>query len=125
MPRNNANFNGYHVSYEGPIYSSLYGTAPDYLVHSISASHPDHGHVGHLYWHPETGEIKDVLVMGDHEGKGIASHMYNIAKQTASQDSSVPEPIHSADRTDAGDAWARKVGGALPPRSDRFTEEEY
>lgn len=116
-------FGGYKVSYEGPIYSSLYGSAPDNLVHSVRATHPDHGDVGHFYWHPQTGEIKDVLVMGEHEGKGLASQMFRTAQQTAASNPKVPTPRHSADRTDEGDAWARKVGGALPPRSDKFRSE--
>lgn len=125
MGRNNADFNGYDVSYEGPIYSSLYGSAPDFQVHSIRATHPEHGDVGHLYWHPETGEIKDVLVMGEHEGKGIASKMYAVAHSTAANNKDIPAPAHSSQRTREGDAWAKKVGGALPPLADgKFHGEE-
>jgi GNAT superfamily N-acetyltransferase len=114
MGRNNADFHGYEISYEGPIYSSLYGDAPDHIVHSIRAKHPEHSDVGHLYWHPNTGEIKDLLVHGEHEGKGIATKMYEVA-QEAAQQNGLPAPKHSSSRTRGGDAWARTVGGALPP----------
>ena len=117
MGRNNAEFRGYDVSYEGPIYSSLYGSEPDFHVHSVVARHPEEGDVGHFYWHPQSGEIKDVLVQGGHEGKGLATQMYHIAKAT-SKSQSLPSPKHSATRTQAGDAWAKKVGGVIPPLKD-------
>jgi len=117
MGRNNAEFKGYDVSYEGPIYSSLYGSKPDFQVHSVVARHPEEGDVGHFYWHPKTGEIKDILVQGNHGGKGLATQMYRIAQGT-SRSEGLPHPEHSPDRTEAGDAWARKVGGALPPLKD-------
>lgn len=124
MGRNNADFNGYNVSYEGPIYSSLYGDAPDHLVHSVRARHPDSGDVGHLYWHPGTGEIKDLLVSGEHEGKGLATRMYEVANDTARQQD-LPMPKHSQSRTRGGDAWARTVGGDLPPlKGGTFHGEE-
>lgn len=114
MGRNNADFHGYDISYEGPIYSSLYGDAPDNLVHSVRARHPEDSDVGHFYWHPKTGEIKDVLVSGEHQGKGIATRMYEVAQETA-KTQGLPMPKHSRSRTRGGDAWARAVGGSLPP----------
>ena len=117
MGRNNADFNGYTVSYEGPIYSSLYGDAPDYQVHSVRARHPEDSDAGHLYWHPKTGEIKDVLVGDDHQGKGLATRMYEVAKDTA-ETNALPTPKHSKSRTRSGDSWAKKVGGKLPPLKD-------
>lgn len=120
MTRNNADFHGYNISYEGPIYSSLYGDGQNSETLSVRATHPEHGDVGHLYWHPRTGIIRDVLVMGQHQGKGIATQMLRVAQQTAESTKGVPMPKHSQDRTDAGDAWAKSVGGKLPRRSKRF-----
>jgi len=34
-----------------------------------------------------------------------------------SADTGIREPIHSRHRTDAGEAWAKKVGGTIPKRS--------
>ena len=120
MGRNNTDFNGYNISYEGPIYSSLYGDGKNSETLSVRASHPEHGEVGHLYWHPRTGTIRDVLVMGEHQGKGIATQMYRLAQQVAETTKGVPTPKHSRDRTVAGEAWARSVGGKLPRKSSRF-----
>jgi hypothetical protein len=120
MGRNSADFHGYNVFYEGRIYSSLYGTGPEPEVHSVVARHPDKGQVGHLYWHPDSGEIKDVLVQGEHEGKGLGTQMYKVA-QSASKSEGLPTPEHSPVRTKAGDAWAKKVGGKVPPlKEGRF-----
>lgn len=111
---------GYNISYEGPIYSSLYGDGQNSETLSVRATHPEHGDVGHLYWHPRTGKIRDVLVSGDHQGKGVGTQMYNMAQKSAETVARVPKPQHSADRTDAGDAWAKKVGGSLPRRKKDF-----
>lgn len=123
MGRNNADFNGYDISYEGPLYSSLYGDAPENIVHSIRARHPEDSDVGHLYWHPVTGEIRDLLVSDDHQGKGIATRMYQVAQETAKAQG-LPMPQHSPKRTRSGNAWAKKVGGSLPPlKGNRFHGE--
>src|SRR6056297_1254004 len=114
MGRNTSDFNGYKVTYEGKIYSSMYGTGSNPEVHALNVRHPDHGEVGHFYWHPKSGEIKDVLVMGGHEGKGIATKMYHVANQV-SKSEGIPQPKHSSKRTQAGDAWAKSVGGSIPP----------
>ena len=126
MGRSNSEFGGYKVGYEGPIYSSLYGDAPDYQVHSVRVTHPKHGDVGHLYWHPQTGEIKDLLVHPEHQRLGLATQMFDKAQQTAAEKANVPAPKHSSTRTRAGDAWARSVGGALPPlKGGRFHHDDF
>jgi GNAT superfamily N-acetyltransferase len=123
--RSNEEFGGYKVHYEGPIYSSLYGDAPDHQVHSVRVTHPKHSDVGHLYWHPQTGEIKDLLVQPDHQGQGLATKMFQVAQQTAATNN-LPAPKHSSTRTRAGDSWAKKVGGAIPPLKDgRFHHDDF
>lgn len=111
---------GYKIKYEGPIYSSLYGDGKNSEVLAVSAHHPEQGQIGHLYWHPRTGKIRDVLVTGEHQGKGIATEMFKTAQNTAATTKKVPTPKHSQDRTDAGEAWAKAVGGPRPRRSGRF-----
>ena len=120
MEPKDTQFKGYTVAYKGPIYSSLYGDGQNSETLSVSASHPDHGEVGHLYWHPRTGTIRDVLVTGEHQGKGIATQMYKTAQEVAATTKKVPAPKHSQDRTDAGEAWAKAVGGRRPRRSGRY-----
>jgi GNAT superfamily N-acetyltransferase len=72
--------------------------------HLIEAYKGKYGPVAHLEWSADTGEIKDVKVEPEHQRKGLATAMFNKAKEVA--------PIeHAANRTPEGEAWARSVGG--------------
>ena len=70
--------------------------------------------VGDMLWNAE--RIGGLGVQEEHRRKGIATGLWNKAKEVAKQNKDIPKPRHSPERTDAGDAWARKVGGKLPPR---------
>lgn len=72
--------------------------------------------VGSISWHHKTGEIKGVYTAKEHQRQGVASALLNQSQQLAAGTRGVVAPRHSADRTDAGDAWARSVGGRLPAR---------
>jgi len=60
--------------------------------------------------------ITGIEVPPDHQRKGIASAMWAEGHRLAETERGIPAPKHSSDRTDAGDAWARSVGGRLPRR---------
>jgi len=75
-------------------------------------------YVGHIEWHPKSGRVMGVEVAPEHRRKGIATHLWRAAIRQAADSRSVKKPIHSSDRTDAGDAWARAIGGTLPRRND-------
>lgn len=82
---------------------------------SVIASHPKFGDIGRMELGKEKNggrEITDFGVLFRRIGVGTA--MYKYAQDVGLN------PLHSADRTDEGDAWAKKVGGDLPPRSERF-----
>lgn len=83
-------------------------------VFELSAHDGEGNKIGHLRWNRR--EIGDVDVHEDFQGRGIATSMYRHAQSLAQQTKSIPTPKHSPDRTDAGDAWARSVGGRLPRR---------
>ena len=82
-----------------------------------SADDPGHRPIGSISWHHKTGEIRGVYVQKEHQRKGIATALFNQAESVAGATRGVTTPKHSADRTDAGDAWARSLGGRLPKRS--------
>jgi hypothetical protein len=49
---------------------------------------------------------------------GMATEMWNHANRVAdAAKGNVPHPEHSSSRTDAGDAWAKSVGGYIPPNT--------
>jgi ribosomal protein S18 acetylase RimI-like enzyme len=67
--------------------------------------------VGYMRWSKETGQIQDISVPKRFQRQGIATSMWNYAKDLAkNSDGSVISPIHSPVRTPEGAAWARKVG---------------
>lgn len=76
--------------------------------------------VGHMQWFKDAGgrpdepagEIGLLQVEPQYTRNGVATAMYEAARQHQF----APAPAHSPSRTDEGDAWARKVGGDLPPR---------
>jgi GNAT superfamily N-acetyltransferase len=102
----------YEFKYE-PGINALTG---DVNIHRVTAHHKKHGKVGHFMWDPEDGEIQDVKVHEDHRGKGVAEGMLLHARSLGI----LPEPVHSDDRSESGDAWAKKMsekhGDELPPR---------
>lgn len=71
-----------------------------------------------MYWHPKTGEIKNIGVPSDQQRRGVATQMWREAHRIAGETRGVRAPRHSPTRTDAGDAWARSLGGRLPRRDN-------
>lgn len=65
---------------------------------------------GEMNWHPKTHAITNVHVQEEHRRQGLATAMWDMGQSMR------PRPQHSADRTNAGEAWARSVGGRLPRR---------
>lgn len=77
---------------------------------------PTHNVVGTIQWHPKTGEVNWVRTHQDYRGLGVATTLWEKAKKL-SADTGIKEPKHSKHRTEEGEAWAKKVGGALPGRA--------
>lgn len=90
---------------------------------NLTRQHP------HLYLlsDKQSGKYLSNMVIG-HEGKvdavethpkmrrqGLASELWHAAQQHAETTPGVPTPQHSTSRTRAGDAWAKKIGGDVPP----------
>jgi hypothetical protein len=61
--------------------------------------------------------IMNISVPEGIQRQGVGSALWNEGHRLASENARIPAPAHSADRTNAGDAWARRVGGRLPRRS--------
>lgn len=84
-------------------------------MHQIFARHGDTV-AGTLRW--DRREIREMDVEPSFRRMGVATSLWNEGHRLASENRRIPKPKHSADRTDAGDAWARTVGGRLPRRTD-------
>lgn len=73
--------------------------------------------IGQMEWHMKTGRVLGIEVDEAHQRQGVATGMWNAAHDAARQTRSVVKPKHSAERTDAGDAWVKAVGGSVPRRT--------
>lgn len=71
--------------------------------------------IGEMTWNKERGEILDIRVPKGVRRKGVATAMYKAAKDVAKR-TGVAEPVHSADRSDLGQKWAKSTGEPLPKR---------
>lgn len=83
----------------------------------LEAHHPEHGHVGTIWWQGDDhsismgkdkprkvlfpkGEIRDIKVPDQHQRNGVATALWNQAKELT------PELHHSTNPSDSGRAWA-------------------
>ena len=113
-----------HIRYEVPQADKPFGNAAtNFGLHTagvvLESQAPDADKpsvsLGHLHWSARTGEILDVHVAPGARRKGAATAMLKAARDVAAK-TGVPEPVHSGDRSDQGDAWAKSTGEPLPER---------
>jgi hypothetical protein len=86
--------------------------------HSVTANleHTEIGTVrrAHMSW--DAKKVRGIDVPHQFQRQGIATALWQEGHRLASENQAIPEPRHSPDRTAAGDAWAKSVGGRLPRR---------
>lgn len=70
--------------------------------------------LGSMLWNAR--EVLNIGTTPGQERRGVATAMWHEGHRLAAESAKVPQPKHSADRTAAGDSWARSVGGRLPRR---------
>lgn len=78
---------------------------------------PGHRPLSTMSWQHETGEIKGVNTAYEHQRKGLATRVWQEGHRIAGETRGVKPPKHSRFRTNAGEGWARAVGGRVPPRT--------
>lgn len=75
-------------------------------------------HLGHMQWsgHPgtDTGMLMSIDVDPEHQRKGIATGMFNHARELSAKNPSIHEIQHSNFRTLDGDDWAQSTGHYVP-----------
>ena len=118
-----------HFTHSGPNRwsqgASIRFVVDDGPNHEYDPKYPNEGRprnyatVGRMGWNAgpkrepgpvNRGEIEDIHVHSAYRRQGIASALYNVSRQMLPY----VKPTHSPERTHAGDAWARAVGGRLP-----------
>lgn len=83
-------------------------------THVLNAKTEAGEYIGVLHWGRK--QIENLRVEAGHQRQGVAKALWHEGHRLAAENARIPKPKHSADRTDAGDAWARSVGGRLPRR---------
>ena len=82
--------------------------------HRLTA-HRGKEYAGHLLW--TSAQVRNIDVAPTMQRQGVATSLWNEGHRLAAENQRIPKPKHSSDRTAAGDAWARSVGGRLPRRN--------
>jgi len=62
----------------------------------------------------DEGKIMQIETHPELRRQGLATKLYNFAKDVNKDVSSIPRPKHSSSRTELGDAWARGVSKNVP-----------
>jgi GNAT superfamily N-acetyltransferase len=104
-------------------YTLEYKGADEQGGHNIVAKKEDKP-IGAMRWAHGRG-VDSVDVNPEHQRKGVATAMWNMAIDLKKQDKSIPTIKHSQDRTYEGEDWAKKVGRYYPPENIlKFEGEE-
>lgn len=106
MTRSNAEFHGINFTHKVSPYGEV----------TIEAGHPEHGYLGSMRI-GKYGDVKDVRVGEPHRRKGVATGMWNYAKQQGF------DPRHSDSRTKEGDAWAATTGDEVPDNNGIYNPD--
>jgi GNAT superfamily N-acetyltransferase len=84
-------------------------------LHTVNAYTPEGSFAGTMHWNSR--HVRKIDVRPQYQRQGVATAMWEHGHSVAEEESRVPRPKHSKDRSDAGDAWAKSVGGRLPRRN--------
>jgi GNAT superfamily N-acetyltransferase len=73
--------------------------------HSLYFQHKNGDYLGHINWHPHTGEVLSVRVKQDYRRQGVGTKLWQRAHHLSAENGLTP-PRHSDLRTDLGQAWS-------------------
>lgn len=106
---------GVHFSYR-PV--DDFGTAAGSDFHQVQAKVGDET-IGHITWHPATGEIWGIGVRRSHRRRGVATALLQEAHRVADE-RNLAHPEHSDRQTPDGEAWsgAIRTSAALGDMTD-------
>jgi GNAT superfamily N-acetyltransferase len=106
MGANNADFQAGHGQY--PITYIPHTGKDGKQWHAFQMRDNHDNLLGHLNL-DSTGLIEQVETHPEVRRQGIATALYNAAKEASLKDPSIPAPRHSSNRTQLGDRWAKSV----------------
>lgn len=91
-------------------------------IESHDPDSPKNERMGRIEWHAKTGEILNLQVSREYRRQGVANTLFHEARKAA-REQNILEPVHSKDRTDMGDSWAKQTGTEVPTRLKRKKPE--
>lgn len=126
MSRNNADFHGITFAYGGMTHMQGFGPNDPAPKAHLFTAHKDGQQVGTLQLQ-QGGTVDYVEVHPDYQRQGVATGLYNFAKQQHfASGASLPYPEHSTMRSPEGDAWAKSTGDYVPENeSDDPDDDDY
>lgn len=72
--------------------------------HMVEAYVGKTGPIGHLEWGAQTGKVLNVQVDPEHQRKGLATAMWNMANNAE-----VTKPVHSLGLSTSGALWKKSL----------------
>lgn len=72
--------------------------------HLIETYKGKYGPIAHLEWDAQTGETKDIKVTPEHQRKGLATAMWNMAQNVG-----LSKPVHSRALSEQGAKWKESL----------------
>jgi len=103
-----------HVQFTNAKYVNAQGE-PIHRIRMVDVTPHGQWGMGELRWHGHTGEITNVETEPDYQRLGVANTLLAEAKAAAKKHG-LMEPVHSSNRTDEGNKWAKATKDKLPRR---------
>ena len=85
-------------------YDLIFNKGDEKGSHMVEAYLGKTGPIGHLEWGAQTGKVLNVQVDPEHQRKGLATAMWNIANNAG-----VTKPVHSLGLSNEGSQWKKSL----------------
>ena len=103
-----------HVQFNASDYVNAHGE-PIHRIRMVDVTPHGPWSMGELRWHGHTGEITNVETEPDYQRLGVANTLLEEARRAA-KEHGLESPVHSSNRTEDGQAWAKATKDKLPRR---------
>ena len=85
-------------------YDLIFNKGDEKGSHMVEAYVGKTGTIGHLEWGAQTGKVLNVQVDPEHQRKGLATAMWNMANNAE-----VTKPVHSLGLSTSGALWKKSL----------------
>jgi len=103
-----------HVQFTAAGYVNAQGE-PLHRIRMVDVGSDFQSEMGKMNWNAKTGEIQGIETHPEAQRLGVANTLLAEAKEAAKKHGIMP-PLHSSNRTDEGNKWAKATKDKLPKR---------